>query len=391
MRVLRMIVLAGVAAAVFAPAALALRFSDSSLLPPSGIVGKPYFHKLDGAGGCNENNYEFRVIGGTSLPPGLELRGSSTDWRIEGTPTAVGKWDVWLELWGDGGECPIYEPTPKKAERMITISINRPALPPLAITTVSAPVGTATSPYSLALQASGGGNQSWSVVAGQLPPGLTLAANGSISGVATTPGTYTFTARVADATRSDTQQLTIVVRAPLTIQAPAVRQFEVGEPIKELIPATAGGSGTNVWKLEGELPAGLVFDAQNVRIAGAPETAGRFPVKLSVADSEGRNASLELSIVVKRRLEIATRRLIGGIVGRRFVSRVRSLGGVGLLRYKAIQGRFPVGVRMNTRTGILVGKPRNAGIYRFTIRIRDALGVESTQRLMIRVVRARDS
>ena len=84
MRLVRLIGLAALVALVFAPAALALRFSDNSLLPPTGVVGKKYFHDLDGAGGCNENDYEFRVIGGTSLPPGLQLLGSSTDWRIEG-------------------------------------------------------------------------------------------------------------------------------------------------------------------------------------------------------------------------------------------------------------------------------------------------------------------
>jgi hypothetical protein len=388
MRLFRMTVLVGAIAAVFAPAALALRFSDNSLLPPSGVVGKPYFHKLDGAGGCNENDYEFRVIGGTSLPPGLELRGSSTDWRIEGTPTAAGKWDVWLELWGDGGECPIYEPTPRKAERMITISIDRPALPPLDVTTRSAPIATATAPYSLTLQASGGGSQSWSVVAGQLPPGLTLSAGGAIAGVPTTPGTYTFAARVGDATRSDTQQLTIVVRAPLTLRVPRVRPAEVGEPF-DLAAAAAGGSGTSVWKLEGALPAGLVFDPQSARITGTPELHGTFPVKLTVADNEGRTASVALTLRVERRLAIVTRRLIGGRVGRRFVSRVRVGGGVERLRFRAIRGRFPLGIRMNTRTGILIGTPRKAGVYRLTILVRDSLGVESRQALVLRVVRRR--
>lgn len=391
MRLFRTVVLVGVVAAVLAPAALALRFSDNSLLPPSGVVGKPYFHKLDGAGGCNEDNYEFRVIGGTSLPPGLELRGSATDWRIEGTPTAAGKWDIWLELWSDGGSCtddPQEQP-PKKAERMITISIDRPALPPLDITTTSAPVGTAGSAYSLGLQASGGGSQAWSVAAGQLPPGLALSVTGSIAGVPTTPGTYTFTARVGDATRSDTQQLTIVVRAPLTLRAPRVRPGEVGEPFGELVPVVAGGSGTNAWKLEGALPAGLVFDAGSGRITGTPEVAGTFPVKVTVSDNEGRTASVELAIRVKQRLAIVTRRLIGGRVGRRFVSRIRVSGGVERLRFRAVRGRFPLGIRMSTRTGLLVGTPRRAGVYRFSILVRDALGVESSRTLVIRVVRRR--
>src|SRR6266404_8831908 len=69
-----------------------------------------------------------------------------------------------------------------------------------SIATVSPlPTGTATVAYSQALSASGGAiPYRWSVVDGALPDGLGMNADGSIAGTPTTPGTFSFGARVTD-------------------------------------------------------------------------------------------------------------------------------------------------------------------------------------------------
>ena len=54
-------------------------------------------------------------------------------------------------------------------------------------------------PYSNQLSACCAASLAWSVVDGTLPPGLSLSAGGRLSGAATTPGTYTFLIRAADA------------------------------------------------------------------------------------------------------------------------------------------------------------------------------------------------
>ena len=54
--------------------------------------------------------------------------------------------------------------------------------------------------YTTALTAQGGTpNYSWSLAGGTLPPGLTLNADGTFSGLATQQGAYSFTAQVTDA------------------------------------------------------------------------------------------------------------------------------------------------------------------------------------------------
>ena len=82
---------------------------------------------------------------------------------------------------------------------------------PLTVTTTSLSQATQGSSYSATLSASGGfPPYSWTET-GSLPPGLSLSSNGSISGVPTNAGTYSFTAQVNDSRGSTASQ-------PLSIQ-----------------------------------------------------------------------------------------------------------------------------------------------------------------------------
>lgn len=84
----------------------------------------------------------------------------------------------------------------------------------LTITTASLPSGKLYTAYSQKLDANGGaGSYKWTKVSGSLPNGLTLSTNGTVSGKPMTRGTFTFTARVADANNQTlTQSFTIVIK-----------------------------------------------------------------------------------------------------------------------------------------------------------------------------------
>ncbi len=77
---------------------------------------------------------------------------------------------------------------------------NLPALPPLNINQAGAlPDGYHNHDYTETFDTSDGyGTLTWTLVGGNLPPGLTLSTDGVISGFATNPGTWTFTVQVAD-------------------------------------------------------------------------------------------------------------------------------------------------------------------------------------------------
>jgi hypothetical protein len=66
---------------VVGPYALGLGFLDESLLAPTGMVGKPYSHRLNGRAGSPP--YHFKIDSG-KLPPGIAL---STNGLISGIPS----------------------------------------------------------------------------------------------------------------------------------------------------------------------------------------------------------------------------------------------------------------------------------------------------------------
>jgi uncharacterized repeat protein (TIGR03803 family) len=152
------------------------------------------------------------VISGTP-PPGLT--GNPTSGEINGTPTAAGTFTFTIQL-SDGVNI---------TNRQFSISISNA----VQIITTSLPDGTNYLNYSLQLQATAGvpfggtSPYSWSLASGpaSLPPNLTLATNGLLSGALVASGTFDFTVEVADSLNGIYNQpleLTIVssTNSPLT-------------------------------------------------------------------------------------------------------------------------------------------------------------------------------
>ena len=87
----------------------------------------------------------------------------------------------------------------------------------------------------------------------------------------------------------------------------------------------------------------------------------------------------------------STIRLAALKTGRFYTLPVRTLGGLpwvrnGLNTFKwnvEPGGKLPLGLRLNTQTGKLIGTPRKEGTYRFTLRVADKFGTSDTQRLVL--------
>jgi arabinan endo-1,5-alpha-L-arabinosidase len=94
-------------------------------------------------------------------------------------------------------------------------------LTPLTITATSLAGGTVSVSYSATLTATGGtgAGYAWTVSAGALPGGLTLATGGILAGTPTAAGTFNFTVEVTDssgATATDSLSVVITVAGPLS-------------------------------------------------------------------------------------------------------------------------------------------------------------------------------
>ncbi len=113
----------------------------------------------------------------------------------------------------------------------------------LAVTTTSLPNAPPTVAYSVTLMATGGdGSYTWSVTAGSLPTGLSLAMNGAITGTPT-GASSTFTVQVASGDGQTAQQSLSITVGVVTTSVNVV-DFAFDPPD---ILVTAGASVTWTW------------------------------------------------------------------------------------------------------------------------------------------------
>jgi len=150
---------------------------------PDGEVGASYGPlKLTASGGTAP--YTFRITAGV-MPAGISLRSDGT---IQGTPTNSGIANFTVE---------VTDANSATAMRSYSLTIKSPDV---LVSVPSLPDGKVNTAYpGVRLTASGGtGPYEFAVVAGKLPNGVQLTADGAISGTPTEAGDFTATAQATD-------------------------------------------------------------------------------------------------------------------------------------------------------------------------------------------------
>jgi hypothetical protein len=250
---------------------------------PGATAGSPYSQQLQPAGGVPP--YVWAATAG-SLPAGLLFHASGL---IDGTPAAAGTFAFTVEV-TDGNTT--------KATKQFTLEVAGP----LTITSGPAlPGGTTGGPYSQTLAASGGRPPLvWSVAAGTLPPGLSLAATGTLSGTPSASGNFSFTAAVTDSAGIKAQKaLTLAVGAGVTPSAPSSLPNAVAGTPYTFTFGASGGQQPYTWSVTGgALPAGLDLNAASGVLSGTPTATGTFNFTVQVTDAARLTASRVHAIVV---------------------------------------------------------------------------------------------
>jgi len=260
---------------------------------PTGAVTDPYPSTTLGASG-GLPPYTWAITVG-SLPAGLSLNVSTG--AITGTPT------------GPSGTAnftaQVTDSTSTKATGSFSIIVNSV----LAITSTSLPGATAGTNYSTNLSATGGVTPyNWSISAGSLPSGMNLSGN-TISGIATTAGTVSFTIMVNDASGGSQSAAVSIVVAPAPPLTVATTSGSLPQGVLNTIyPSTqlnaTGGFSPYTWSQvlpgAGPLPPGMGLSS-NGNITGTPTSTGTYPFTVQVTDSAtptANTANATLSITV---------------------------------------------------------------------------------------------
>jgi hypothetical protein len=256
-------------------APMALTITSAKLA--GGTSGTAYSQTLLASGGTTP--YAWSVTSG-SLPPGLTLAGASG--LISGTPTASGTYPF---------TATVTDQSEPELTSSVAMSVTITAAT-LVLTTTTVPSGVVGTVYSQGLQANGGTSPyGWSITAGSLPKGLTLAAaTGLISGTPTASGVFTFTATVGDSgspvqTKSIAMSLTIAAAA-LTITSPSTLPSGTDASAYSQTLVASGGTPDYAWSItSGALPTGLTLVASTGIISGTPTASGVFTFTATVGDS----------------------------------------------------------------------------------------------------------
>ena len=380
MRVTRIVVLAALCFAVTGSAANALDI-EVDIKPPPGEAGTPYEFQFAAEEGCVP--YRFSYLNGT-LPPGLRI---TVDGKLTGTPTEAGAFTFWVALDDNGGPtnpfC-LIPSTQSQGEYTMVV------MPDLAVKTASLPSGTPGRPYSVQLEFTNpevGWPVTWDITQGSLPAGLTLSESGLISGTPAGPDTKTFVVRSREPFRRfGERELTLRVAAALQASS-SLRAGEVGLRYTGSVSGSGGVAPLTYSVAIGSLPTGLTINATTGAIRGVPREAGTFGLTFAITDSAGQRATVPTSVRIASQLAITTARLPGASVGAAYRARLTSSGGLAPKQWRLARGALPPGIRLDASTGALSGAARAAGVFRFTIEVRDRLGARSTKTFRLRVTR----
>ena len=182
---------------------------------PSGNVDQTYSGQLEASGGTP--GFTFSINNGSSLPAGLLLSASGA---ITGTPTATNTNPTVFRVEDS------TIPNQQSSTKSLTITIDAAPPPPLLITTTSPlPDGKVNVDYSTTLSATGGtgsGTYTWTLASDSpnlLPDGLTLAADGVLSGTPglLSAGTYSLKFTSQDQTSPTLQSVSTTVSLTITL------------------------------------------------------------------------------------------------------------------------------------------------------------------------------
>lgn len=380
-RLIPLIFVVAVLACLTAGSASALTFQDKTCdnnkptcIIPNGSAEVPYQFDMYARSGCPPYHYNF--TGGTP-PPGLTLTSvndsSGGIGRLAGTPTTPGHYLFYVTITTPESPTCLGD----RADRLFEMSVG---VAPLAIKTASLRTGIAGQAYTETLAASGGGSQTWSATG--LPAGLSVSG-ATIVGTPTASGDFNVTITVNNGTSSKSAQYVLKIIEPLKVTTSGARVAEVGRPFSTKLAVT-GGSGTHSLAVTG-VPAGLTFDTVSGALSGSPTSAGVYTVKVTVTDTtSGLTQDVTVPLKVAAHVSVFTRRLKAASVGQRYAVKLRASGGVRPLKWRAL-GKLPAGLKLDARTGALVGTPRTGGKFVIEVRVTDGLRASSTGTLALTV------
>ena len=228
------------------------------------------------------------------------------------------------------------------------------------------------------------------VSAGIIPPGMTLHADGSISGTPTQAGVYPLEIQLCSAGQCIIRPVVITVNTaaadPINAQYTNAATV-VGTPLSVPPTVIVGGPTTSAVVAQGTVPPGMALNAISGVVAGTPTTAGVFPLTINLGNASGGHVAVPVTITVSQSGSTAlaaTYTNTAGPVGTPMTVAPNVTTGGPVVSSTLVSGTIPPGMTLGTN-GSIYGTPTTPGTYTAEIALRNASGALTTQSVTITV------
>jgi YVTN family beta-propeller protein len=331
---------------------------------PAATTGVAYSAPLAALGGVGPITWSVSTGGSSLSGIGLSL---SPGGRITGTPSTG---TASFKVTATDAE----SQTATSGTLTITVSV-------LTITSsTTLPNGAVGSPYpATTLNAVGGAAPyTWS---GTAPFGLTLNADGSITGTPATSGTTSFSVTVTDSAgtpHTSTESFSVQVKPAITLAPAALPGTAVGKSYAAATPlatfVASGGNAPFAYALSaGTLPPGLSLNSSTGAVTGLVSGSGVFPITIQVTDAAGNTVTQNYSLSA---FGVTTNSLPSATVGHAYTSGspLATLAAVGgTTPYSWTSTTLPAGLSLSA-AGAITGTPTAAGSTPVTFTATDSSG-----------------
>ncbi|MES2627404.1 MAG: Ig domain-containing protein, partial [Bacteroidota bacterium] len=328
--------------------------------------------------------YTYTVSAG-ALPSGLSVAANGV---ISGTPTTAGNFTFTVRA----TDSSVGTDSPYSGSRSYSVTVSAPNI---VITPASLAAMQQNVAYSDTIKASGGtAPYTFGVTAGSLPSGLSLAANGVISGTPTLASNFSFQITAIDNSGGSgpyavSKIYSVTVSAPNIVINPAsLAAMQQNVAYSDTIKASGGTAPYTLAMTAGAVPAGLNFNPATGVISGTPSVASNFSFRITATDNSVGNGPYTVSkiysvTVAAPAMSITTNSpLTAGTVGVSYSQSFTSDGGTSPYTYTISAGALPAGLTLASN-GTLSGTPTAGGTFNFTVRSEDNTSLTVTKAFVL--------
>lgn len=296
-----------------------------------------------------------------------------------GTPRPAGTWTFTVQVTDTVG---------RQAEDTFVLTVDEP----LEITTARLPQGVQDQVYHHQLAVSGGvAPYTFGLHAGYLPPGLHLdSATGILTGTPRESAWQPVVFWVRDThQRMVYQDFMLAIAEPLTILTTTLPPGVAHHPYSENI-RSRGGLPPLSHSLSGQLPEGLILNADTGIIHGTPAAAGQVNLELTVTDSAWptpQRSTRPLNLTIDTQLAILTAAVLPPQKRNTLLNPIvlSAAGGQAPYTWHLRAGYLPVGLTLENTAGRIIGTPEDWGDYRFTVTVQDAANLTADKEFFLQV------